>query len=132
MLTVLLGVSLVLHGLVHLLYAGQSLRFLELRSGLVWPDGSWAFSRLLGDETARLLASVPLGLIALGFIASGLVLLLSPDWWRPLTVSVTLLSTAVFVLHWDATSRALSDQGGVAILINLAILAAVLVVRWPL
>ena len=39
---------LFLHGMVHLLYAGHSLRLFELRPGLSWPDSSWAFSRLGG------------------------------------------------------------------------------------
>jgi hypothetical protein len=43
-----LGIFLVLHGLVHLLYFGQSARYFELKPGMTWPDGAWAFSRLLG------------------------------------------------------------------------------------
>jgi hypothetical protein len=50
--------SFSLHALAHLLYAGHALRFFELRPGLTWPDGAWAFSRPLGDETARRLAAV--------------------------------------------------------------------------
>ena len=30
------GVFLILHGLVHLLFAGQVLRFFELRPGMIW------------------------------------------------------------------------------------------------
>ena len=44
------GVFVVLHGLVHLFYFAQSRRLFELRPGLVWPDGSWAFSKLLGEQ----------------------------------------------------------------------------------
>jgi len=58
MIRILFGVFLVLHGLVHLLYYGQSARHFELQPGMVWPDGSWAFSRLLGDELVRSLAGV--------------------------------------------------------------------------
>jgi hypothetical protein len=32
-----MGIFFLLHGLVHLLYAGQSLRFFELRPGMTWP-----------------------------------------------------------------------------------------------
>ena len=31
------GVFIVLHGLVHLLYFGQSARYFELKPGMVWP-----------------------------------------------------------------------------------------------
>lgn len=79
MQTIITGIFLVLHGLVHLLYFGQSRRLFELRPKMVWPDGSWAFSKLVGDtrsspvdETTRLLASVALVLAAIGFMAGGL------------------------------------------------------------
>lgn len=61
----LVGVVLVLHGLVHLLYAGHSLGFFELQAGLRWPEGSWAVSKLCEDEAARSLAgSRVLGLVS--------------------------------------------------------------------
>jgi len=71
MLGYLFGAFLVLHGLVHLLYFGQSRKLLELQPGPTWPDGSWAFSRLLGDETTRLLASIACLLAAVGFVVGG-------------------------------------------------------------
>ena len=130
MLTIILSIFCVLHGLVHLLYAGQSRRLFELRPGMVWPDGSWLFSKLLGDETARLLASILLALAALGFVAGGLGLLIRQDWWRPMTVGAVVLSAAIFFLFWEGRFRALGDKGGIGILINLAILAAVLIWKW--
>jgi hypothetical protein len=62
MKSVLFTVFIVLHGLVHLLYAGQALRFFELRPGLTWPDGAWTLSRLLGHTATRSLAAVLLAL----------------------------------------------------------------------
>ena len=53
MIRVVFGIIVILHGLVHLLYFGQSARFFELQQGMVWPSGSWAFSKFLGDGTAR-------------------------------------------------------------------------------
>ena len=50
------GVFVVLHGLVHLLNLGQSVRLFELQPGMTWPDGSWAFSRLLGNNRTRTMA----------------------------------------------------------------------------
>jgi hypothetical protein len=67
MQTILVGIFFLLHGMVHLLYAGQSWRFFELRPEMTWPDGAWLFSKSLGDETTRLLATALLVLAALGF-----------------------------------------------------------------
>lgn len=86
MLQFIFGVFVVLHGLVHLLYFGQSARRFELKSGMTWPDGSWAFSKLLGDATARTLASIACIIAAIGFIAGGAGVLFSLTWWRPVVV----------------------------------------------
>ena len=40
---------------------------------MIWPDGSWAFSRLLGDAGTRNLASVLLVLAAIGFVIGGIL-----------------------------------------------------------
>jgi hypothetical protein len=126
------GVFLVLHGLVHLLYFGQSARRFELHPGMVWPDGSWAFSKLLGYKTTRNLASMACIIAAIGFVASGAGVLISQVWWRPLVVAAATFSSVAFVLFWNGKLRQLADQGAVAILINLAILAIVLVMQLPL
>lgn len=129
--TIIVGVFLVLHGLVHLLYAGQSRRLFELRPNMTWPDGSWVFSRLPGDETARLLVSILLALATLGFVIGGLGLFIGQDWWRAVTVGAAALSTAIFFLSWDGKLQALPDKGGAGILIDLAIMVAVLLLKWP-
>jgi len=131
MLRFIIGVFIVLHGLVHLLYFGQSRRLFELQSGMAWPDGAWAFSRLLGEGATRWLAGISCVLAALGFVAGGAGILLGQAWWRPLVVASAVFSTAIFLLFWDGTRRRLDNQGAIAILINLAILVAVLVLGWP-
>ena len=42
MVRILVSLLVILHGLVHLLYFGQSARLFELQPGMGWPDGSWA------------------------------------------------------------------------------------------
>lgn len=131
LLPLIFGLFLLLHGLVHLLYAGQSARRFELKPGLVWPDGSWAFSKLLGDAATRTLASLACVIAAIGFIVGGAGVLFSLTWWRPVVVAATTFSSVAFILFWDGKPRQLPAQGFVAILINLGILVAVLVLQWP-
>jgi len=127
----ILGAFIVLHGMVHLLYFGQSARYFELKPGMVWPDGSWAFSKLLEHEAVRNLASIVLILAALGLIGGGVGLLLNQAWWRPVVVSGAAFSSLVYILFWNGKMQNLDGQGMVAILIDIAILLAVLVFRWP-
>jgi hypothetical protein len=131
MQAVIAGVFLVLHGLVHLLYFGQSRRLFELRPGLTWPDGSWIFSRLLGDETTRLLAGVSLVLAALGFVIGGVGIFARQGWWRPVVEIAAVLSMAIYILFWDGKFQALDAKGAIALLINLAILVVASILKWP-
>ena len=120
-----------LHGLVHLLYFGQSWRLFELQPGMVWPDGSWAFSKLFGNEITRLLASISCVLAAIGFVAGGIGIPVMQTWWRPVVVGSAAFSAVIIVLFWDGVAQKLADKGGIGLLINLAILVALLILRWP-
>ena len=131
MLRVIVGVFFVLHGLVHMLYFGQSARYFELRPGMVWPDGAWAFSRLFGNETTKTLASVALVLAALGFVVAGVGVIARQGWWRLVTVVAAVLSTVIYIIFWDGTFQNLPDKGAIGILINIVILVCVLVLQWP-
>jgi hypothetical protein len=131
MLRIIVVAFVVLHGLVHLLYVGQSGRLFELQPGLVWPDGSWAFSRLLGDNATRAVASACCVLAALGFVVGGIGLLARQAWWRPVVTGAAAFSASALLLLWNGRMERLDDQGGIAVLINLAILALLLVFQWP-
>ncbi len=131
MLTFVAGAFIVLHGLVHLLYSGQSWRVFELQPGLIWPEGSWAFTRLLGHDPTRFLASALCVLAAVGLVVGGTGILLRQSWWSPVVVGSSALSAVIFVLFWDGGMERLDQKGGVGLLISLAILVAVLGLRWP-
>lgn len=131
MVRIIVGIFIVLHGLVHLLYFGQSQRLFELQPGLVWPDGSWAFSKLLGDETTRLLASASCVLAAIGFVAGGAGILARQSWWRLPVVGSAASFAVMLILLWDGQMQRLSDKGTFGILIDVTILVAVLILRWP-
>jgi hypothetical protein len=131
LLRFVVSVFFVLHGLVHLLYLGQSRRLFELQSGMTWPDGSWAFSKLLGDETTRLLAGILLILAAVGFVAAGVGVFAGQGWWRPLAIGSAVLSAVLYLLFWNGRLQGLDNQGGVGLLIDLAVLVLVLVFNWP-
>ena len=127
---IVIGIFLVLHGLVHFLYLGQSARLFQLQPGMTWPDGSWAFSRLLGDELVRSLAGVSCGLAAIGFVIGGIAIFVMQAWWRPVVIGSAAFSALIFIFLWDGQMRALANKGLFAILINLVILVALLIFRW--
>ena len=126
MITIVFAVLLILHGLVHLLYLGQSARAFELQPGMVWPDGSWAFSTWMADSSVRRLAGAALALAAVGFIAGGVGLLLDLDLWAPVVFGSAIFSSVVYGLFWDGERQDLDDKGAIGLVINIGIVAAVL------
>jgi uncharacterized membrane protein YphA (DoxX/SURF4 family) len=131
MLRILFGIFIILHGLVHLLYFGQSARYFELQPGMVWPDGSWLISKLPGEGGTRTLASILLVLAAIGFVAAGIGVFAGQSWWHPVLAGAAVFSSVIFILFWNGTAQRLDNQGGVGILINLAILVALFGFHWP-
>jgi len=113
------------------LYFGQSQKFFELQPGMTWPDGSWALSGFLGNDTTRSLASILLVAIAVILVIGGIGLFAKWELWRSIVVGGTLLSIVAYLLLWNGKMQRLDNQGFVGILINLAILAALLIFRWP-
>lgn len=130
-LQIMYGIFCVLHGLVHLLYFGQSARYFELQTGMMWPDGAWVFSRLLGDGTTGMLANTLLVVTAIGFVAGGVGILMTQAWWQWVVVSVAVLSSIIYILLWDGELKELDDKGGIGILINVTTLVGLLVFEWP-
>jgi hypothetical protein len=78
-----------------------------------------------------LVAAIACGLAAIGFVAGGVGILVGQGWWRPLVVGVAAFSAVVFVLFWDGKVHKLDGQGGIGLLIDSALLVAVLILRWP-
>ena len=128
---IIFGIFIIMHGLVHLFYFGQSTRLFELSPEFVWPDGAWAFSKLLGVESNRKLAGILLVAAAIAFAVGGIGVFLGQAWWGPVVVGSAAFSALIFILFWDGSAEMLSEKGGIGILINLALLAMLLVFKWP-
>lgn len=122
MIKFIFGIVLALHGMVHLLYVGQSQRLFELQPGMVWPDGSWALSRMAGTEGTRLLATGLLAVGAILFVAGGSGLIFGQDWWRSLVRIAAIYSSLIYLLLWDGGVQNLANKGAIGILINVVIL----------
>ena len=131
MLRFIIGVFMVLHGLVHLFYFGQSRRLFELQADMVWPDGAWAFSKYLGNENTRTLANILLVLAALAFVVGGAAILANQDWWRMIVISAAIFSTIIYFVLWNGRFENLANNGWVGIFINLVILTTMLLFKWP-
>ena len=125
MLRILVGIFLILHGGVYGLYAAHSGGAFELTPGMTWPEGAWGFSRWLSPGSIRSLALVACILAGVLFAAGGSGLLLKQTWWSAVTITAILFSSVLYLLLWDGSLNELANQGGIALLINVALLAGI-------
>jgi uncharacterized membrane protein YkvI len=121
------GIFTILHGLVYLVYVGQSQRIFELRPGMLWPDESWLFSKLFNVQVIRWLASITFVMVAAAFVTGGFGFIFEQDWSLPTLLWVSVLASLMTILFWDGKFRKLDDQGGLGILLNLVIIVLVLI-----
>ncbi|HLE04150.1 MAG TPA: hypothetical protein VI729_06005 [Anaerolineales bacterium] len=128
---ILVSVFLALHGLVHLLYFAQSARIFELKPGMTWPAGSWALSRVLGDNATRTLASTFCVLVAAGFLMGAVGLLSSQSWWQRPVVASSGVSAVLFILCWNGQLQNIDGQGAVGLFLDALLLISILIFRWP-
>jgi hypothetical protein len=127
---VVFAIFLAAHGLVHLLYVGQSLRLFEIQPGLAWPDGAWAFG-WLPAPALRMVATAVLAIIGVAFVLSGGALAFKASWWQPVALGAAGVSTLTLFLLWNGRFQRLDAQGLIAVLLNAAIFVLVLGFRWP-
>lgn len=123
---ILLGLFLIVHGLVHLLYFGLSQSYFDLDTPLVgWPQNSWVLSPMLGESSTRSLASLLYLLATVVFIVSGIAVLSGIRADTALVVTASAFSSLVIILFWNGTTERLPDQGFVGVLINIVLVGIV-------
>ena len=130
MVRVLIGIFVIVHGLVHLWWVALSQRLVKFEPQMGWTGESWILARILGDSATRLLVTVLLVLTMIGFVSGGIGVLIKQEWWRPVIVGSAVLSTAIVVLFWDGSLKMIVQKGLIALLINVVILAATLILKW--
>jgi hypothetical protein len=121
------GLALVVfaHGVGHILFLGPTLGLGN------WADqtgDSWALTGLLGEPATRAIATALWSGVIVLFVAGVGGFLAGTDWWRAATIAASVLSVVGIVTFWGgiATSSAIF-----ALIADLAILAALVLVRWP-
>lgn len=122
-----LGIFLVLHGAVHLWYVVLSQGWVEAEGAMGWNGESWLLSERLSDRRLLDIASGLYTLVAVGFAAGGLGLVLTQPWWEPVTLFAATVSTTVIVTLWDGRRDQVVEKGAVGVVINFAVLGWLLV-----
>ena len=122
MIEILLGIIIILHGIVFLLYAGHSKKLFELQKGMVWPNESWLLKNVIPENSLRLLTFLIFIIFAIMFVISGILFFIDNYLWKILIYIVSVISSIFMLLLWNGKNEKIADQGGVGLLINLFIL----------
>ena len=128
-MTTFLGVFLILHGWVHAMYVGHALRWYELKPGMPWPTGAWAFPSRVSDGAIRAFAAVGIGVTALAIMVGGVGILFGAGWADWVAIGGAALASVAHVLLWSGRWAEAMDHGGIGVAINVAVIAAILVLR---
>ncbi len=122
---VVLGLFLVAHGLVHLMYVVPEPA--QSPGGTEWPfhaDRSWALSTVgLGTGALQATAVALMALTIAGFTVAGIALLANLGWWTGTAIAAAAASSALLALYLHPL-----------LVLGLAINAFVLsvtVLEWP-
>jgi hypothetical protein len=122
MVTVIVGIVLVLHGLTHLWYVVLAQRLVAFRPEMGWTGQSWALTSTLGEPVTRAVATATYLLVAATFALGGVSVLTHAAWSRPLLAGSATLSLAAIVLFWDGGTDHLVEKGLIGLAINVAVL----------
>jgi hypothetical protein len=126
-MSTILGIFFILHGLVHMWYFVLARRIVPFKEEMGWSGKSWLFTRLAGDQAARLVESLLLGIVTLMFVVSGIAFLAGAGWGRIGVVASAAVSFLVLGLSWDGSARLIVQKGLIGVSIDAAILAGLLV-----
>ncbi len=125
MLQIALGVFLVLHGLVHLLYVGLSRGRFEAGS-IGWSGRSWLLRGLLSEEALRWVATAAYAAATVLFVVAGAAVLAGAGWMGTSISLAAVVSALAILVFWDGRVHKLADQGFIGVLIDVALIAGVL------
>jgi len=116
------GLFIVLHGLVHLWYVTLSQKLVAFQPEMGWTGRSWLLTNVLGDSPTRLLAGLLYVLATIGMVVSGIGVMARGEWWRPVLIGSTVLSSVTLLLFWDGSTDLIVQKGLIGLVINAAIL----------
>lgn len=120
----ILGLFLILHGLIHLLYLTLSQDIITDPS-IHWSRESWLLSSFLSDGLLKQISFILFSASILFFVAAGLLYMTEFKRRRAAVYFSAIFSSMTILIFWNGTLQHLDDQGFVGIIINIAIMIIV-------
>ncbi|MBN2177553.1 MAG: hypothetical protein JW722_07845 [Demequinaceae bacterium] len=123
------GIFIIGHAFIHLMFVGQALRWFENRPGSRWPDGAALFPSSIPDGMIRAFAAASIGLTGIAMVVGGVGVILQADWSTRVVIGSAVLVSIAHAAFWNGDWKTSPDQGLYGVIINVAVIVAMLVVR---
>jgi hypothetical protein len=126
---IIFGFGLILHGIGHTL--GIVPVFANITES--WNTRSWLLSDALGEGAVTAIAIGLWSVCLLGFVMAGLGVLefaIPRAWWRPLAVTLALVSLATLALFWNGFPVLVPNKLG-AIAADVILIVGIVFASWP-
>ena len=117
-LQILIGIFLILHGMVHWVFAAPQEKVPDAKPFSVL-TGRWLVKKAGLNQAIALKLGIALMILAtIGFAVSGIALLSSQEWWVIPAIPTAAVSILFIALYWDKWMF-----GGVLLNIGIIVLA---------
>jgi hypothetical protein len=101
-LQILIGIFLILHGMVHWVYAAPQEKEPDANKPFGVLTGRWLVKKAGLNQSVALKLGIALMILAtVGFAVSGIALLCSQGWWSISAIPTAAVSLAFLALYWD-------------------------------
>ncbi len=115
------GLFIAAHGLVYL---ATPLTTLSQTVFQGWKGSSALLGSSLGADALKSVTTWMWIVAGVGLVAAAITIIftsLLPGAWRPLAISASLIGVASFIVFYDGQTQLFVNQGGVGLVISLAI-----------
>jgi hypothetical protein len=120
------------HGIAHMVYTSPAMGWLpELENQSTWSGASWVLTGSLGLPTTRVLGAVFFTAItALFAITAGGIAFGQP--WATAWLQWTAIASSLgLIFFWDGSPQDFVSKGLIGLAINIGLLIALLVFKFP-
>jgi len=101
MSTLLFGIFIILHGLVHAWYVVLGFDWVKFQPDMGWTGHSWLLSSSFETSITKPIAGILFMITTLLFIISGIGIIANADWASAALLISAFVSSIVLIVFWD-------------------------------
>jgi len=129
-LRIILSWLMILHGIGH---AMGILAIFGIKLSNTHSSHSWLLGNILGSTGSNILSFIVWSLAIAAFLGAGLSLsgwLLSPNLWKTLAMTASIISLVGLIIFWNSFPFLFPNKIGI-LGIDITLLISLLFLRWP-